>query len=83
MDILKMVKVLLLCIIIPCLVAFFVCVILPVLLVLLLIGMIFAPQRIRGTFQQFRKKTEPPKNDDGNIDVEYTVLKSEEIRSDS
>ena len=83
MDMLKLIKVLLVCVAIPFVVTFLICVVLPVLLVFLLIGMIFAPQRIRGTFQQFRKRPEPQKNDDGNIDVECTVLKSEEIRSDS
>lgn len=83
MDFLKMIKILLLCIAIPFVAAFFLCVILPVLLAFLLIGMIFAPHRIKGSFQHFRKRPETQKPDDGNIDVECTVIESKEISSDS
>ncbi|MBR4885498.1 MAG: hypothetical protein IKZ33_09320 [Lentisphaeria bacterium] len=84
MDTIKMIKILLLCIAVPFVIAFFIFVILPFLIVFLLVGAIFAPHRIRGTFQQFRKKTTPQqKPDDSNIDVECTVLESKEISSDS
>lgn len=79
-------KVLMLCIAVPIIIVFLLCIVLPLMLVFILISAIFAPHRIKGTFQQVRTYGRPqPQNkaDTGDIDVEYTVLESKEISSDS
>ena len=74
-------KILLLCIAVPIIIAFVLCVLLPLFLLFLLISAIFAPHRIKGTFQQihFQKKPEPQPEEENEIDVECTVLDSQEI----
>lgn len=74
-------KILLLCIAVPVIIAFVLCILLPLFLLFLLISAIFAPHRIKGTFQQihFPQKPEAKPSEGDEIDVECTVLDSQEI----
>lgn len=74
-------KILLLCIAVPVIIAFVLCILLPILIFFLLISAIFAPHRIKGTFQQihFPRKPEAKPSERDEIDVECTVLDSQEI----
>ena len=72
-------KILLLCIAVPIIFVFVLCILLPLFLLFLLISAIFAPHRIKGSFQQIRFQRKPQPAESDEIDVECTVLDSQEI----
>lgn len=77
-------KIILLCIAAPIIFVFLLCFILPAIIIFLLICALFAPHRIKSTYQHIRSRKKSQKESDSDdIDVECTVLDSKEIDSDS
>ncbi len=72
-------KILFLCIAVPFVLAFILCILLPFLILFLLISAVFAPHRIKGSFQQIRFQRKEAPAEKSEIDVECTVLDSQEI----